>query len=813
VVLFIFILTRIHAVAQPVKKEAEASRMSGKIRIDGILDEDPWKIAKTATDFIQRIPYNGKAATYSTEVRFIYDNSAFYIGAFMHDPHPDSIPSQLGLRDSYGLNADYFMVMMSPFNDGINAFCFLVYVSDVQSEFKLSGESEPDFPDMSWDAVWQSKAKKNDSGWVAEIRIPYSAIRFSRTPSQEWGINCIRDFRRSRENSSWNFIDSKISGFVNQEGILKGIINIKPPLRLSISPYVSGYIEKNPDDPDWLFSYNYGADLKYGINQSFTLDMTLIPDFGQVPSDDRIYNFSPFEIRYDEKRQFFTEGTELFNKGGIFYSRRIGAEPVDYSDVYPGLDTSERIDQNPMQAKLLNATKVSGRTNKGLGTGVFNAMSGNTWATVTDTITGESRKVLTQGFTNYNMVVFDQALKNNSYFDVLNTNYYLPDKDYCANVSGIDFKFANKKYTWAVIGNGFISQKYTAISSPDLGYHYLLGFGKISGNFQFDIQQLLETDNYDPNDMGFNARNNKFNTDLTFKYNIYEPFGKFLSTYNELTLRYNCLYSGFEYSSFEIEGSSHFTTLKHLDFGMNLGMIPLPYHDYYEPRVEGYVYIQPAEYNPAVWISTDYRKKLAIDGNLAAYHASRYHSNGFSAEIAPRFRATDRLFFRYSISYEDISNNVGFVSNHPDSTGMEIITFGKRDIRTLTNVLSANFMFSSKISLDFRMRHYWATAAYSQFYTLNADGTLTSAAFQEGQDVNFNQFNIDLTYIWNFAPGSQFSIVWKNAINTFTNVVNYHCFENFRNTIESPASNSFSIRVLYYLDALYFKKKRSEVAK
>ena len=535
--------------------------------------------------------------------------------------------------------------------------------------------------------------------------------------------------------------------------------------------------------------------------------MTLIPDFGQVPSDDKIYNFSPFEIRYDEKRQFFTEGTELFNKGGIFYSRRIGTQPVDYNNVYNSLDINEQVDNNPMQTKLLNASKISGRTNGGLGIGVFNALSGNTWATIVDTVTGESRKILTQGFTNYNMVVFDQALKNNSYFDILNTNYYIPEKGYCANVTGTEFKFANKNYTYALSGNGFVSQKYNRNSSPDLGYHYLIDFGKISGNFQFNYQQLLETDTYDPNDMGFNERNNKFNNQLALIYNIYEPFGKFLSSYNELAISYNCLYSGFKFTSFEIIGSSHFTTLKHFDFGLSLNMIPIPYHDYYEPRVEGYMYIQPAEYSGNIWISTDYRKTVAIDASLTGYHASRYQSNGINISISPRLRASDRLFFVYNISYEDIINNVGYVNNYQDSTGKEIILFGKRDIRTITNILSANYMISSKMSIDFRLRHYWVTAPYSEYYTLRTDGYLDPSDYHENNDINFNQFNIDFSYIWNFAPGSQLSVVWKNAIATLANTIEYNFFDNFGQTIGSPASNSFSVRFLYYFDALYFKKK------
>lgn len=805
--LLLLLLLLISSFGQNVKKQVNAIPVQDSPKIDGVLDEKVWENVPSATDFIQRQPYSGKPPAFTTEVRFLYDNSGLYIGAMMYDPNPDSIPVQLGLRDSQGLNADYFMLMLSPFNDGINAFCFMVYVSDVQSDFKLPGASSDFEEDMSWDAVWQSKAKKNENGWVVEMKIPYSAIRFPKTGAQEWGINCQRDIRRIRESSSWNFVDPKIQGYVNQGGILSGIHDIKPPLRLSVSPYVSGYLEKNPDDPTWQFSYNYGADLKYGINQSFTLDMTLIPDFGQVPSDDRIFNFSPFEIRYDEKRQFFTEGTELFNKGGIFYSRRIGAQPIGYNSVYDSLGTNEKVKENPMQTKLLNATKISGRTNGNLGIGVFNAISGNTWAEVIDTATGKQRKILTQGVTNYNMLVFEQGLKNNSWFDLMNTNYYIPGTSYCANVTGTDFQFADKKYTYALMGNAFVSQKYFSHQSPELGYHYSLGFGKISGNFLFNYTQLLETDTYDPNAMGFNERNNKFNNSLSLQYNIHEPFGNFLTWYNLMKFDYNCLFDGFKFSIFNILGQSHITTKKHLDIGLNLEFRPVPYHDYYEPRVDGYMYIQPAEYNENIWISSDYRKKLAIDATIAGYIASRYHSYGIAFNVAPRFRASDKLFFVYQFFYNDILNNVGYVTDYQDNSDNKIIIFGKRDIQTITNILSANYMINSKMSIDFRFRHYWVTAPYSDYYTLRQDGNLDPSDYNENNDINFNQFNIDCSYIWNFAPGSQLSIVWKNAISTMASSIDYNFFDNFSHTIGSPASNSFSVRFLYYLDALYFKKK------
>src|SRR5258705_10304557 len=164
-----------------------------------------------------------------------------------------------------------------------------------------------------------------------------------------------------------------------------GIKYIKPPLRLSFSPYFSSYVNNYPYNTPGIknttTSLNGGMDVKYGINDAFTLDMTLIPDFGQVQSDNQVLNLSPFEVKYNENRSFFTEGTELFNKGNLFYSRRIGGTPIHFGDVSGQLGANERVLKNPTESKLINATKVSGRTTKGLGVGFFNALTKPMYAT------------------------------------------------------------------------------------------------------------------------------------------------------------------------------------------------------------------------------------------------------------------------------------------------------------------------------------------------------------------------------------------------------------------------------------------------
>ena len=349
--------------------------VENKIELDGILDEDVWQKVPQANGFVQTEPVPGQAATFDTDVKILYDNEAIFVGAKLYDPEPNKILKELSIRDQTG-NAETFSVFFDSYKSGLNGFLFTVTSSGVQVDAIVSNHND----DNNWNAVWESMVHIGDFGWSVEMKIPYSAIRFPESENQTWHVQCGREIRRFRETSYWNRIDPTIEGWVQQSGRLEGIKNIKPPVRLSISPYVTGYLDIN-HDPNRVENqtsiapaYNIGMDLKYGINDAFTLDMTLIPDFGQVISDQQVLNLSPFEVFFQENRQFFTEGIELFDKGNLFYSRRIGDRPLKYFSVYNQLEDGERIVDNPSISQLYNATKISGRTESGTGLGVFNAI-------------------------------------------------------------------------------------------------------------------------------------------------------------------------------------------------------------------------------------------------------------------------------------------------------------------------------------------------------------------------------------------------------------------------------------------------------
>ncbi|MCK5169255.1 MAG: hypothetical protein KAQ75_05180, partial [Bacteroidales bacterium] len=560
----------------------------------------------------------------------------------------------------------------------------------------------------------------------------------------------------------------------------------------------------------WGNDFNAGMDLKWGINQSFTLDMILIPDFGQVQSDDKVLNLSPYEIRYDEKRPFFTEGTELFNKGNIFYSRRIGAEPKDYSNVENKLNENEQIKENPLETKLINATKISGRTDSGLGIGFFNAITSASEALILDTLTSEKRKYKTQGFVNYNMLVLDQTLKNNSYVSLVNTNVLHAEENYTANVTAAEFSLMNKENSYQILGRGGVSQKYT--DSTEFGHTYLIEFSKTKGNFLFEFIHITESDTYDPNDMGYLQQNNESTWYAEFEYNINEPFWKVLNWRNEINFVYQNLYNPRKFSLFQINMASHTTfAKKYLHVGTFFQFNPIENQDYFEPRVDGWKFTLARSVINETWLSTDYRKALAVDITVGGWKAFDYDRYGYWVGIGPRIRFSDKWLLTYRFNIGNDYNTYGYIEDYTDGSGNTIINFGERDVSTLINTLNTSYIFNSKMSLNLRARHYWSRVEYTDFFELLEDGYLSPSigydTYGEDQNYNYNAFTIDMKYLWRFAPGSEMAIVWKNAIYTNETEIINNFLNNFNNTLESSQINSISLKILYYLDYQYLVKK------
>ncbi len=799
------------------KKIIDAVRVDVAPKIDGILNDEVWQKAPFATDFIQNSPNPGSKPSQKTEVRVLYDNSALYIGATMYDVSKDSIMRQLSQRDNVE-NTDYFAVFLDTYQDGQNGYGFEVHPTGVQLDVRYSDTQEED---VSWNAVWISEVSIDDHNWYVEMKIPYSAIRFPEKPIQEWGINFMRNIRRNRESCYWNELNPKVNGFVNQWGTLAGISNIEAPVRLMFSPYIAGYVEHYPYNVKGLSNYsqsiNGGMDVKYGINDAFTLDMTLIPDFGQVQSDNQVLNLSPFEVQFDENRPFFMEGTELFNKGNLFYSRRLGGSPINYNEAYNQLNENEEVTENPSESQLLNATKVSGRTKGGLGIGVFNGVTKSMYATLKDTITGKTREILTDPLTNYNVLVLDQSLKNNSYLTLINTNVTRRGSFYDANVTGGMFRLNTKKNVFSLFGEGALSQKYYPTDSVSLGQKVNFDFVKEGGNFKFGIGYNEINDTYDPNDLGYLYNNNLRNGYAYVGYDLYKPFWKLLKFWSSLSTNYSRLYKPNKFSDFNVRGEIGGTFKNWLSTGIFFVIEPIETYDFYEPRVWGRFYTWQRSNNVGGFISSDYRKRIALDLNVNYRMFDTENRHRLNITAGPRFRFSDKFSMVYTlVRYEYVNDEGAALDLNGNGTiiGNDII-FGKRDQTTYENVLAANYIFTNRMGLTLRVRHYWSNVKYNSFHVLDENGYLTPSTYtgldangESLHNTNFNAFNVDMVYRWVFAPGSELSLVYKTSLLAFDNNVSASYTDNFQNTMKEPQTQSLSLKVLYYIDYLSLKKKK-----
>lgn len=795
VIIILFLSLNIKA--QHTKKSLNSIKSPQTIKVDGLLNEDIWQQAEIASDFIQFEPFNGKPSAYITNVKIVYTDYAVYIGATLFDPEPDSIMKQFSKRDEIG-QTDYFGISFNPFNDGLMALNFAVTPVNVQIDSRIST-----FEDASWDAVWKSKTNITNEGWVAEIEIPFSELRFPKKKVQEWGINMVRNVQRSREQSYWNFIDAKVDGTVKQSGTLYGVKDVSPPIRLSLTPYVSGYILDKTGSNKTDYAIKGGLDLKYGINESYTLDMMLIPDFGQVESDDKVLNISAFETYYDEKRPFFTEGTELFDKGDIFYSRRIGSVKTERKNADFQLGENEVVESNPNETSIINATKITGRCKKGLGIGFLNGIAAISQARISDTLNGKSRTVTTQPITNYNVLVFDQSLKNNSYISLNNTNYAQPDFNYMSNVVATDIHIEDKKGNFAIdgiFGASYINDTNNLNSS---GLKYEIELEKISGNFRFNIEQSLASKNYNQNDMGFLPKTDELETELGFAYNVYEPFWKILRWYNRVKLEHLALFSTKQYIGTELSFNTYTTFKNYLSVNLRGNATLGKYNDYFEPRVDGRVFVWPGYFSLGTFLSPDYRKKFLVDVSAGYWHAYEPGLWGMDLGIMPIIRFNDNLNLKAGINFNPDFNTYGYIDQ---SETADTIYFAQRDVRTVVNSLNLNYNFNAKKAITLRARHYWRLINFHRYYTLNTDGSLSATDDYSTDDISSNFFNIDLAYTWRFAPGSELSVVWKNSIenNAADAVFNY--YRNLSDLLTFDKQNSISIRILYYID--YFKVKQ-----
>lgn len=789
---YFFALLNLGVFAQ--KKIILAKPKGENISIDGKIDEEEWlKNTEVASNFIMFTPDNGKTISEDkkTEVKVLYDNDAIYISALLYDNEPEKIQRELTERDVFGV-ADHFAVYINGFNDGQQDYRFYVSTSGVQMDCLATEENE----DFTWDAIWQSNFKITDFGWSVEMKIPYAAIRFPKNKNQTWGLNFLREIKRNAQKFTWNYIDTKIGSVLTQSGQLEGIQNINPPTRLFMIPYTSAYYQKDKITSDKTLKA--GLDIKYGINDAFTLDAILVPDFGQTKFDNAILNLEPFEQKLNENRPFFTEGTNLFNIGNLFYSRRIGGIPT----TTPSTASNEEVINYPNSVDLINTVKISGRTKKGLGIGFLNAITEKTYATIRNTDTNSIRKETIEPLTNYNILVFDQRFRQNSSVSLINTNTSRNGSFRDANVTGLVFDLNTKANTYNLSGD----LKYSSINDiKDYnGFKTYLNFAKTSGKYRYALTGKYTSKDYDTNDLGILYYKNYYSGYANGSYRILNPnniFNTFLIE-QELNVDIDNTTNKLQNTSW-IQTVITATTLNYYYFQFGLTITPLETFDFYLPQKEGRYIYNPSKISGYLEMESNKNKNLTFD--ITPSFVKYNEENRFTYRIyaGPKYRFSDKFSLAFYTDYTKETNNIGWLESNDSQ-----IIFARRNREILQNEITGKYAINNKMTFNLKARYYWSYSDNHHYYTLQDDGHLShNDLYNTNKNRNFNSWNFDLSYSWWFAPGSQLSVLYRNYAQEETNMVEKNLNKNLNTVFNANLTNIFSISLRYFIDYNTLKNK------
>jgi len=774
------------------KKRLEVPELTdSELVINGILDESQWASAAEIPFLDQYFPEPATpAAGVRSAVKIFYTQKGLYIAAHFEDDR-SRILSQLTPRDRVNANTDWLQLIINPFNDGANDFNFYLSAAGVQGDSRATSSGNED---GSWNAVWNSAVMKKDHYWTAEIFIPYRVLRIPETPSgiqpTPWGFNIKRQIRSDRTTYSWNPIDRNFENESLQSGLLTGIRIENPPLRVSLRPNITTSIQKSGDGP-LRNTGTAGADIKIGLNKSFTLDMTLLPDFSQVAFDEQFVNFDAFERQFDENRQFFTEGVNLFNKGGLFYSRRIGGNPKNFTNA--NLDDLSNTTQS--FTRMLNASKITGTTEKNLSIGVLNALTAANYITGTDS-TGAPVELLTEPLTNYNVFALDQRLKGNSSIGLINTNVLRnntdgPARD--ANVSALTANlnlFENTHYFNAAFGHSRITDVDEPTSGSSLGWEA----GKQSGAWRWEHNLELISPNFDPNDLGFQRRGNKVHQNLRLSHQILEPTGRLLRRRHRLGIQYNRLYDPGNFERFHVDYSYFELTKSFLAWGYNVEARPKEF-DYYDPRVWGRYRINPASFWHNAWVSTDFRNPLAFELRGGQWWWADYGAQGLYGELEILARVNDKLNFNAQLELSS-NHQIGWAQTvSADSVGMAL-----RHRRSLSQSLSGQYLFGPNSYVSLNVRHSWNRIDNEQVFHLEQNGLLTPSLAYEDPDLRINFLNVDLKYVLWFAPGRELNLLYRASLANSDNLSDLKYWQNLQSVGALPSDHLLSLRIVYFLD-------------
>jgi hypothetical protein len=757
VYLFLLVLFPFSATAQTGKVVYRAVEIKGKPPvIDGRLNDPAWQRTSWGDHFTQFEPYNGKAPTQKTVFKILYDNNNLYVGIRCYDTDPDKIEKILSRRDK--TDGDWVGVGIDSYHDKLTGFVFSANAVGVKWDGKFTNDDDLD---ATWDPVWFVKTSIDSLGWVAEMRIPLSQLRFAKAKNHVWGLQIIRKIYRNQEMDIWSPQSKSESGWVSHWGELTGIDNIHPKKEIALTPYVVGKLttaekeEGNPFAKGVTPDYSVGLDGKIAVTNDLTLNFTFNPDFGQVEADPSTVNLSAFETYFQERRPFFVEESNIFSfplsagdwngRENLFYSRRIGRAPHNY----PRLSEGEYA-KVPGATRILGALKLSGKTRKGWSIGVMESLTNNTKATIDSA--GIRSKQTIEPLTNYFNARIQKDIKKGKTIlggMVTATNrfikdsslMYLPDAAY---TGGIDFQTFWKDKTYTLSAKAFGSnlsgsaeaitslqessrryyQKPDGSRTLDTTLRLLQGtgasteFAKIGGHWRFGINGTMYSPGLELNDQGYMRIADMIKQGFWTSYQIWEPFGIFRSMSIRMGQR-----SGFDfkgqntYSGYSFHFNTQFKNYWTLSVGVYRSGWELDRHE-----LRG----GPSLLVPGGWsfwsgMGTNRQKKLSAGISFSMGKGDYDFSKSTSWNVHLTYRPVPALKLSLSPNYSVSKKDLIYISTKK-LNGQPLYLVSSIEKNVFSASVRINFSFTPDLSLEYWGQPFLFSGNYYDFKKVISPG-------------------------------------------------------------------------------------------
>ncbi|MGL1887192.1 MAG: carbohydrate binding family 9 domain-containing protein [Reichenbachiella sp.] len=747
----ICLLLQVTAVAQDQPRKSYTTTMTQtEIIIDGKIDDTAWEKVEWGGDFVGHQPKFMAVPTEQTKFKVLYDDKYIYFAIRSLEADPSKIENRMSRRD--GFPGDRVTVNIDSYHDKRTAFSFTASSSGVKGDEYVSNNG--DSWDDTWDPIWYLKTSIDEYGWVAEMKIPLSQLRFANKENHTWGLQVIRQIFRADERSIWQPIDPNAAGWVHLFGELNGISGIKPQKQLEIMPYVVGKAQIYPKEEDNPFKEsgkefdgNIGLDAKIGITSDITLDLTINPDFGQVEADPSTVNLSAFRLFFREQRPFFLEGNNILTfptsggRNNLYYSRRVGGKPSGY----PQADDIDYVNQ-PNQTRILGAAKITGKNAKGFSWGLMESFTNREYARVSDTL-GTQRDEQVEAYTNYLVSRVQQDFGGGK---TVVGAYYSQVNRIDNNVNGLELLHNNAKSGGIDINHNFKNRNYgfeakvmmsnvqgsrdaiyeTQTASeryfqrPDNNYQDVdstrtsltgsastFSFGKRSGSWRWRVGSNYKSPEFEINDVGFLVQTDVINNWLYNSYRINEPTSLFRRQRYDMYIEQNLDFGGTQTTlGLNLEVNWDFNNLWETGYGTWIETTSVSNADLRGGPSISY----PGGTNFWYYIASNGQKKFSGGFNQRFYRGVDDYANSHRIRFWFNYQPTNALKLSLRPTYSTRNSQLQYIDQFT-SGGQTDYLMGSVKQHTYNLSFRANYNITPNLTFEFWGQPFIAVGEYSEF--------------------------------------------------------------------------------------------------